>query len=484
MNTIRELVKCQVGGCVSIQLKDKVKIPVTLVCADTVRPDKAEQVIDWMMKDCSFSDVKLFTNNSSRDYAVKIPTLNGVEDYSKFMIQELWKYVKTSHCLVIQNDGYIINPLEWDDYFLNFDYMASPWLNLQGIGGNGGFSLRSKKLLTLLGTRPFGDNPHPEDDYICRRHGQELNMLGIHFSSRELETKFGFEGRIWNGSDWLSDPRPWNGSFGFHSWLTRLPREVMRPLIFHHSGDAGDVIYSLPTIKAMGGGVLWLSPENHYPFPSQTRVTANESWAHNLCTLLNVQPYLWRAQFTPSYPHSTDYDLNEFRKHYSGFPRVRTQDMFKTLFRLHQDEFGTNYPENQSWLTVDRCDYVEGRDIVINRTARYHNNEFDLHWLVEKYHHRMVFVGSQEEYDQFVLWACPVPKIPYHKTSNLLDVARIIAGAKCFIGNQSCPLAIAHGLGKRVMVEEWRSNPNCHLKRPGAMYGTKGRLDIPKEWLT
>ncbi len=29
---------------------------------------------------------------------------------------------------------------------------------------------------------------------------------------------------------------------------------------FGHSGDMGDVIYALPTIKAMGGGILPLLP--------------------------------------------------------------------------------------------------------------------------------------------------------------------------------------------------------------------------------
>ena len=29
---------------------------------------------------------------------------------------------------------------------------------------------------------------------------------------------------------------------------------------FKHSGDMGDIIFSLPTIRALGGGVLYLDP--------------------------------------------------------------------------------------------------------------------------------------------------------------------------------------------------------------------------------
>ena len=30
---------------------------------------------------------------------------------------------------------------------------------------------------------------------------------------------------------------------------------------FKHSGDLGDIIFSLPTIKALGGGILYLDPD-------------------------------------------------------------------------------------------------------------------------------------------------------------------------------------------------------------------------------
>lgn len=468
------------AGCFSAVTVTKQEVPVTLVCVDTVRPWCAEKAIEACLDGCNFKDVKFLTNDTSFKHSVKIDTLNGVEGYSNFMIRELNKYVQTSHCLVVQSDGYVVNPDGWRDSFLNFDYIGSPWQGFRMLGGNGGFSLRSKRLLKILAEQPFGDQPHPEDNYICQRHGQQLLNMGIKFAAPEFSNWFSYEGRSWNGSDWQGTPNPWPGSFGFHSWLTKLPPEVIRPLIFHHSGDMGDVIYSLATVKVMGGGVLWLSPENWYPFPVNCRVRANPEWAHSLSTLINLQPYIWRCQFTPAYPHSTDCDLNQFR---APFKQPWSKEAFGSLFRLHLKAFQTDYPEDQPWLEVDYPLTVPGRDIAVNRTTRYHNDDFNLWGLIEKHHERMFFVGLPEEYQAFKIYALPVNDIPFVPTSNLADLARYIHGAKLFIGNQSTPLAIAHGLCKNVIVESWMANCNCELKRPGAIYGKKGSVTIPKEWL-
>jgi ADP-heptose:LPS heptosyltransferase len=54
-------------------------------------------------------------------------------------------------------------------------------------------------------------------------------------------------------------------------------------------------------------------------------------------------------------------------------------------------------------------------------------------------------------------------------TPTLLDVARVIAGCKLFVGNQSSPRAIAEGLKIPVVVEKGRHN-QCHFARHDAWY--------------
>ncbi len=83
--------------------------------------------------------------------------------YSKFMLQDLYKFVDTKFCLVIQSDGFVINPNLWTNQFLEYDYIGAPWPNEISVYnasinkidlaknrvGNGGFSLRSKRLLEV-----------------------------------------------------------------------------------------------------------------------------------------------------------------------------------------------------------------------------------------------------------------------------------------------------------------------------------------------
>lgn len=452
---------------------------VTLCAVDTT--DKValtERAIEKCTEQCHFPAVKLFTNDASRKHAVPIPALNGLEGYSQFITRELHKHVATSHVLIVQHDGYIVNPLAWKQDWLRYDYIGAPWEKWKVVG-NGGFSLRSKKLLEATAKIAPGELPHPEDSWICYRHRNDLcNLFGLKFAPYEIASRFAFEGRSYDGKEWKGLPTQWANQFGFHSWLTVLPDLMDRPLIFHHSGDAGDVIYSLPVIKSLGGGVLFLSTDNRHPWPKNTRWAqggGDPSWAGSLATLLDRQPYIWRTLYTHARPFSADVDLNLFREFY----RTPRPENMQNLFTLHCKAFGVSYPEDEPWLQVDEIRKVPGRDIVVNRTERFHNPDFPWAKLVLEHGKRMVFVGTTQEHRDFLRFG----QVPRHPTDNLLQVAQIIAGARLFIGNQSCPLAIAHGLCQKVIVEEWPKNPNCHLNRPGTIYWTRGHLEIPRDWL-
>ena len=59
---------------------------------------------------------------------VKINKISSIKDYSSFIIYSLYKYIKTSHILIVQWDGYIINPEKWDPNFLKYDYVGAPFI--------------------------------------------------------------------------------------------------------------------------------------------------------------------------------------------------------------------------------------------------------------------------------------------------------------------------------------------------------------------
>lgn len=457
-------------------------IPVTLACVDTTpKVCLAERAIRKCLELATFDEVKLLTNDKTREHAVEIPTLANLEAYSTFIIRELHRHINTRYCLLIQSDGYMINPESWTDAFFQYDFIGATWSTSRMVG-NGGFSLRSKKFLEATAKFRPEENCHPEDAWATMKHREELiRLFGIRFPPPGIADVFAFEGRKWDGSEWNGVQQRWNNAFGFHSWLTVLPDEIDKPVIFHHSGDAGDVIYGLAVMKAMGGGVLFLSPDNHYPYPRNTRWIQSGGrfdWVANLAPLLESQDYVWSVKYTHKLPFSCSVDMNRFREFYRGTNPYN----WRSLFDLHQLACGTSWSEKRPWIRIEEPITIPDRPIVVNRTARYHNDRFPWAQFTREHGGKMVFVGTEEEYKQF-WWEYKCPQVIHRPTGNMLDVARIVAGGKMFMGNQSSPLAIALAVGQNVMVETWAGNANCMLKRDNAIHWQKQRVPFPHQWL-
>lgn len=418
------------------------------------------------MEQCDFGAVKLLTDQDSFWHnIVRINTVTGLDGYSKFCIRDMHKYVETSHALVVQYDGFVLFGKGWMDLYLEYDYIGAPF-NPNGIVGNGGFSLRSKKLMEFISQQPWED-PHPEDSCICVRHREEIELAGFKFAPQNIAQRFAIESRSWDSKEWKGTYNQWTGEFGFHSLLTPLPAEHRVCNIFTHSGDAGDVIYSLAAVKALGGGMMFLTPANRHPYPLNSRwarMGGEADWVDNLAPLVEAQPYVLKCRYTHGHPASTTHDLNRFRIPW----RNRSARDNDSILKLHMDAFGLAMP-TEPWLTVTEPIVVEGRPIVISRTARYQNDKFPWDRLCQKHGDQMVFVGSRQEGELFQGFA-PDKKVPHYPTKDALELARVVAGAKLCIMNQSLPLAIAHGLNKSVIVECWLGNPNCEIQRPNTVY--------------
>lgn len=438
----------------------------TLVAIDTTpKAYFAVEAINRSLGEIYPTDVKLLTDNDLLRYAVKIPKLNGLEAYSKFCIRDLYRYVDTKYCLLIQYDGYVLFGGAWMDEFLNYDYIGAPF-NPSRTVGNGGFSLRSKRLMEWIAAQNWQDF-HPEDSAICVRHAAEISSAGFKFAPYNLAKRFAIEGRSWNSTEWEGTFDRWTGEFGFHSLLTPLPAEHKVCNIAVHSGDSGDVVYAMGAYKQLGGGMLFLTPSNKFPYPMDSRWTrtgGEASWVDNLAPLIEEQPYMLKCRYTHGHPASTTHDLNRFRLPWKN----RTAKDFDSILKLHCDAFNVPIP-TEPWLTVPDPIVVEGRPIVVNRTPRYQNDSFPWDKLCAKYGDKMVFVGTPQEASVFQGFA-PEKQVPHYPTKDALEMARVVAGAKLCIMNQSLPLAIAHGLYKRVITECWSANSNCEIHRAGATY--------------
>lgn len=436
------------------ETKTKLK-DVTLVLADSRRPDLAERAMRKCTDKVKFGDIKLFTREH----------LHSLQDYCRFMLKDLIKHnIKTSHVLVAQWDGYVMNDKAWRDDWLRFDYIGAPWND--GKVGNGGFSLRSKKLLEALQDSRFSEPFMPEDQQICKAWRKILEKeYGIKFATPEVARQFSVENDVYAGQ------------FGFHSYLTGLPKNVSdRPMVFTHAGDLGDMIYSLATVKAAGGGVFYVAPKPDFRLRQQPTSANSE----NVLSLIRSQDYIWDARFSGEVSRP-DYDLNRFRESYG--------ELGESLFRKHLKPFKLDYPEDKAWITVDYPQPIANRHIVVNRSLRYHNLEFPWKEIVKLRSNQMVFVGSQDEHESF---CASFGYVPYQQTDNLMTLARIIAGAKLFIGNQSAAMAIALGLNQQLIQETWQGNkidlgqlnepwngkgdPNCRLKRTNAAYIMDGNI--------
>jgi hypothetical protein len=44
-----------------------------------------------------------------------------------YCIYNLTRHIDTDYCLLVQPDGFVINPDKWDDDWYNYDYIGAPW---------------------------------------------------------------------------------------------------------------------------------------------------------------------------------------------------------------------------------------------------------------------------------------------------------------------------------------------------------------------
>lgn len=187
---------------------------VTLCCVDTRLPDMALQAMKLSMSKVHFGHAILFTRPGhglaevpDNITVVEVDHINTIEAYSHFLLKEMSPYIQTSHQLIIQWDGYVIDPAMWRDDYLTVDYIGAVWPQFHDAHrvGNGGFSLRSKKLLDAL-TSPDISPQHPEDVCIARTYRSLLEQRwGIRFADEEMAHAFAFERE-----------RQTPSSFGFH----------------------------------------------------------------------------------------------------------------------------------------------------------------------------------------------------------------------------------------------------------------------------
>ncbi len=186
---------------------------VTLLQVDNVNEERALFALEACTKYIVFGCVAMLPVREFQDGKfVANPEINSHEDYNRFVVKDLHRYFDTDFVLIIQHDGYVLNPLAWSDEFLQYDYIGAPWsTDIAGeerlCVGNGGFSLRSKKFC-IESSKIEAGRYCPEDVLLCRTNRDLLESKGIRFAPKELAHKFSWEqNRLYP---------TYKGQFGFH----------------------------------------------------------------------------------------------------------------------------------------------------------------------------------------------------------------------------------------------------------------------------
>lgn len=231
---------------------------------------------------------------------------------------------------------------------------------------------------------------------------------------------------------------------------------------FYHSGDLGDIIYSLPTIAAMGGGRLILGPEVRIhgkadPAQMRTRVPMTLELFDWFAPLLRSQPYISSVVYAPSYPNDVDIDLNRFREIWFD-AEFRKKHSVGSLYQAYASFFGLQpLILDKPWMLIDKH-ITAPYPVIIHRSARYRNPSFPWEFIASHYKGKMGFIGLESEHRD---WMRDFGSCPYVPCANALEMAQYISACNLFIGNQSLPNAIAISLMQWVIQETYLISPDC-----------------------
>ena len=100
---------------------------VTLVALTNMRMEGHIAALKASIKNINFGDVKLISEKdkvpsdlpSEIKFEEMIYPIRSIDDYSFYMIYNIGQHIETTHMLIIQDHGFVVNPSAWTDEFLS-----------------------------------------------------------------------------------------------------------------------------------------------------------------------------------------------------------------------------------------------------------------------------------------------------------------------------------------------------------------------------
>ena len=221
---------------------------LSVSCIDTLNYEKSihalKRTVETLKQKTFVDRVYWYSDRVIVDHIYGVPvthvpinSMNGQLDYSYNTLKLCPQVCTQDFDMIVQWDGYAVNPEAWTDDFFNYDYIGATWDD--GVVGNGGFSWRSKKLYNAMKSvdikhdynqfpKESVDKPMhycedkngrfvPEDVVVCRIYKEQFEKeFNIRYAPTNIADRFSIE----NHSDiapWTGEPNVWVGkSFGFH----------------------------------------------------------------------------------------------------------------------------------------------------------------------------------------------------------------------------------------------------------------------------
>lgn len=174
---------------------------VTLVTIETMYHGLARRAMEETLKRVPFKHAMVFSDQDFLPGAKHVKIEHGdMFSYCNLLLKGMLEHVETDYVIFQQWDAMVHDGSKWRDYFLLNDYIGAvwPWRPHGQNVGNGGFSLRSRKLLQALQAPhiqldPAGEHGVQEDNYIGIKHRAELEAQGIVFALPPVANQFSIE---------------------------------------------------------------------------------------------------------------------------------------------------------------------------------------------------------------------------------------------------------------------------------------------------
>ena len=243
-------------------------------------------------------------------------------------------------------------------------------------------------------------------------------------------------------------------------------------MVCSSTGDNGDATYLLCLLKQIPNGPHTLSLRSS----KWTKAKDDEGVQRlftNLQRLVRLQPYIRDIDLIGQ-DDPVDWRSEGFRERHFSPGETLMQAHLNHLIAKHG--IGRDFTAKEPWLfSVEPSAVSKGR-VVINRTSRYRNDRFPWTEVVAHYGSRLLFIGLEHEWREFVN---AHGYVSHHPTADLLEMAQVIKGSDLFIGNQSCAYALCEGMKHNSIQESNLELPDCIYVRPNASYVADGVVTLP-----